>query len=64
MNPLQGYKTIIIAALTVAVGIAEKSGVTLPGDFVVSTSDVLIALGGIFGALRVATKTPIGKKED
>lgn len=63
MNKLQGYRTIIVAALTALAGIAAKAGFELPPDFALTTSDTLIAVGAVFGALRFATKTPVGKKD-
>jgi uncharacterized membrane-anchored protein len=57
---LEGYKTIIVAAVTILYGLMEKYGVLPASISVEDVANAIIALGTVFLSLRFVTKTPPG----
>ena len=59
---MNGFKTIIVAVATIAIGLLEQYDVT---KIIPDTYDelALSVVGVIMVALRLVTKTPVGKAD-
>lgn len=69
---MQGYKTIIFAAMSVLTGVATMLGVTLDAETVKElAANLEMVVGGVItvmgiatGIFRAVTKSPLFKKAD